>query len=95
MTVRILAMRLSRAGMHFRLFMLALIVVVGRFPVVMRGRLVFGSRGLVVCAGRMFCGRSHQRISFEGTSMTFSGRSARLTSVVNHTDFPAAWRWRP
>jgi hypothetical protein len=40
-TVCFLAMRVSRASMHFRLFVLALIVVMDRFTVVMRGRLVF------------------------------------------------------
>jgi hypothetical protein len=40
-TVSILAMRVSRAGVYFRLFVLALIVVMGRFPVVMCGSLVF------------------------------------------------------
>jgi hypothetical protein len=40
-TVRVLAMRLCRSGMHFRLILLSLIVVMGRFPVVMCGRFVF------------------------------------------------------
>jgi len=45
--------------MHFRLIVLALIVVMGRFPMVMGGRLVFRSRSLVMCARSVFCGRSH------------------------------------
>jgi hypothetical protein len=40
-TIRVLAMRLSRGRMHFRRFVLALIVVMGRFAVVMCGRLMF------------------------------------------------------
>ena len=46
-TVRILATRLSLTSVHFRLFVLALIVVMRRFSVVM-------------CARRVFCGGSHQ-----------------------------------
>ena len=39
-TVCFLAMRVSRASMHFRLFVLTLIVMMGRFPMVMGGRFV-------------------------------------------------------
>ncbi len=39
-TVRILAVRLRRYGVHFRLIVLALIVVMGRFPVVVGSRFV-------------------------------------------------------
>jgi hypothetical protein len=60
--------------MHFRLIVLALIVVMGRFPVMMRGRLVFGRSSLVMRARRVFCGRSHRKTSFKRTSMTFRGK---------------------
>jgi hypothetical protein len=72
-TVRILTMRLGRAGMHFRLVVFTLFVMLGCFAVLMRRHLVFRSRSLVMGACRMFCGRSHRRISFKGTSMTFRG----------------------
>ncbi len=38
MTVGILAVRLSRRGMHLRLGMFTQLVAMGRFPVVMCGR---------------------------------------------------------
>ena len=39
--VRILAMRLRRASVHFRLVVLALLVVLGCFAVLMRRHLMF------------------------------------------------------
>jgi hypothetical protein len=72
-TVRILAMRLSRASVHFRLFVLALIVVMGCFAVVMGRRFVLRSRRLVMRAVSVFCSRSHSRISCKRTSLTFRG----------------------
>jgi hypothetical protein len=72
-SVRFLTMRLGRAGVHFRLLVLALIVVMGCFPVVVGRRFVFGSRALVMCAGSVFCGRGHDRVSFKRTSMTSRG----------------------
>jgi hypothetical protein len=76
--------------MHFRLFVLTLIVMMGRFPVVMCGRFVIGRSSVMMCARRVFCNRSHQQISFEKNSHDVLGRSARLTSVKNLTDFLAA-----
>ena len=73
-TVRILAMRLSRGGMHLRLVVLALLVVMGCFTVVMRRRFVFRSSRMVMCARPVFCHRSHQKISFKSTSLTFRGK---------------------
>ena len=46
---RFLAMRLGRVGMQFRLIVLAMLMVMGRFPVLMCRHLVFRCRGLV-CA---------------------------------------------
>jgi hypothetical protein len=40
-TVSILTMCLGRVGMHLGVVVLSLIVVVGRFPMMVRGRLVF------------------------------------------------------
>jgi hypothetical protein len=57
--VCILAMRLGRARMYLCLFVLALIVVMGGFSMVMCGRLMLRCCSLVMCARRMFGGRSH------------------------------------
>jgi hypothetical protein len=40
-TVGVLAMRLGRAGMYFRLVVFTLLVMLGCFPVLMRRHLVF------------------------------------------------------
>jgi len=78
-TVRILAMRLGRAGVHFGLVVFTRLVVLGGFAVLMCRHLVLGSRSLVMCARRMFCGCRHQKISFKKNIPDVSGRDARLT----------------
>lgn len=72
-TIRILAMGLGRAGVHFGLFVFALLMVMGCFAVLMCRHFVLRSRGLVMGAGRVFCGCSHSRISFRRSSLTFRG----------------------
>ena len=59
--VRFVAVRLRRTGMHLRLFVLALFVVMACLAVVVGGRLVFGSGILVLTARRVLgrLGRCH------------------------------------
>jgi hypothetical protein len=85
--IRLLAMCLRGIRMHLRLVMLTLLVVMGCFTVVMRGRLVLGCRSIVMDNSRVFHGRGcgHESNSFNKTSniRESAGRSTRLESVTN------------
>jgi hypothetical protein len=61
-TVRLLAVRMSCGRMHLRLFVLTLIVMMGRFPMVMGSRFVIGRGSVMMCTRRVFCHRSHKTI---------------------------------
>ena len=59
LTLCLMVMRLRRRSMHLCLVVLAQFVVMGRFPVVMRGCFVFRTRSLMTGACRVFRCSSH------------------------------------
>jgi hypothetical protein len=81
--VRILAMILSRGGVLTRLFVVAVIVVMGRLVVVMGRRLVFRSRLVMMLAGRMRLFLCHRKFLLQNEIRDVSGQCARLTPVAN------------
>ena len=82
--VRILAMVVSRGRVFLRLLMVAVIVVMGRLPVVMRRRLMVRSGIVMVFAGRVLLFLGHGNFLLETTSVhNVSGQRARATSVTN------------
>ncbi len=88
-SLRLLAMRLGRFGMHLGLIVLALLVVVSRLAVMMRGRLVFRGRILMLRTLGVSSPWTFT-ISFDKRTIhDVSGRAARLSAVTNITDPPA------
>jgi len=81
--VRILAMVVSRGGVLLRLFVVAVIVVMGRLVVVMGRRLVFRSRLVMMLAGRMRLFLCHRKFLLQNEIRDVSGQCARLTPVAN------------
>jgi hypothetical protein len=83
-TVRILAMVVSRGRVLLRLLMVAVIVVMSRLQVVMRRRMMLRSGIVMVFAGRVLLFLGHGNFLLKTTSVPdVSGQLARLTSVTN------------
>jgi hypothetical protein len=65
--IRILTMALRRIGVLFRLFVVAVVVMVRRLTMVMRGRFMFRRRVVVMFTRRVFLFRRHG-CSFRNTN---------------------------
>jgi hypothetical protein len=81
--VRILTTVVSRGGVLLRLFVVAVIVVMGRLVVVMGRRRVFRSRLVMMLAGRMRLFLCHRKFLLQNEIRDVSGQCARLTPVAN------------
>jgi hypothetical protein len=95
-TIGLLAMRVSRSGMHFRLGVLVLFMVVRRFPVVVRGRFVFCCRRVMMSARCVFGGCRHSKVSLK-TSVTFRGEApvvppSRTARTASQHESGVRWR---
>ena len=85
-SVRILAMIVSRGSVLLRLFVVAVIVVMGCLAMVMGRRLMLRSRMVMMLAGDVPLFLCHVEFLLITKIRDVSGQSARLTSVTNFTD---------
>jgi hypothetical protein len=81
--VRILAMAESRGSVLLRLFVVAVIVVMGCLAMVMGRRLMLRSRIVMMLAGCVLLFLCHEEFLLKTKIHDVSGQSARLTSVTN------------
>jgi hypothetical protein len=82
-SVRVLAMVEGRSGVLLCLVVVAVIVVMGRLPVVVGGCLMMRSSIVVMVAGQVLLFLCHGNSSFKTTIRDGSGQSARLASITN------------
>jgi hypothetical protein len=78
MAIGVLAMVVRRGGVLLRLFVVAVIVVMGRLAVVMGRRLMLRRGIVMMLAGRMLLFLCHGKVSFNSLIHDVSGQSARL-----------------
>ncbi len=88
--IGILAMVVRRGGVLLRLFVVAVIVVMGRLTVVMGRRLMVRRGVVMMLAGRVFLFLCHGKVPFQSLIRDVSGQSARLTAVTSPSDFREA-----
>jgi hypothetical protein len=92
--VRILAMVVSRGRVLLRLFMVGVIVVMGRLPVVMRRRLMFRGGPVMVFGGRVFLFLGHGNLLLETTKTKKADVAETLESIpprrLTHLTGPSA-----